>query len=299
MGRRGVVVEIAPKNQVIIMTANGEFVKVPFKKHVYVGQEIRYKPKERLSGWQLGLAASLFVVLLGTWPLLTNQLIPTSIMPAFIITLDINPSLELKVSEKQKIIGIEGLNRDGREFASRLAITGDDLRLALEKITSLAEREGYLRQGNNQVVVTIASKKDQGVSLLELRNRRTGEHSQLEQVVFDVFTANQMAQVRIWQVPESLQQEAKLAGVIPSRYIAIQIPEQPIIPQRMETKLTMADPVDREEQQLALDQPTPVRAVMPPAEWRKQAAVATRTPEIYNVGFSVAAQAKGEFKLYQ
>lgn len=299
MGRRGVVVEIAPKNQVIIMTANGEFIKVPFKKHVHVGQEIRYKEKERLNGWQLGLAASLFLVLLGTWPMFTSQLVQTSIIPAFIITLDINPSLELKVSDKQKVIAIEGLNRDGEEFAARLAIVGDDLRLALEKISSLAEREGYLRSGQNQVVVTIASDKERDASLKELRSRSTGEHGEVEKLVLDVFGANQLAQVRIWQVPASLQQEAKLAGITPSRYIAIQVPEQPVIPQRVETKLTMAEPIDPEEHVLDFEQPTPVRAVLPPVQWRKQAAVATRIPEIHNVGFSVVARAKGELTLYQ
>ena len=60
MRRSGVVVEIGPKNQVIVLTSR-EFVKVPFKKHVQVGQEIRFDPKrERLSIWQLGLAATLF-----------------------------------------------------------------------------------------------------------------------------------------------------------------------------------------------------------------------------------------------
>ena len=302
MGRRGVVVELAPKNQVIIMTAEGEFVKVPFKKHVHVGQEIRYVPKrERLNAWQLGLAATLFLALLGTWPIFTSQLVPTSTIPAFIITLDINPSLELSINGQRKILGVEGLNRDGRDFASRLALVGDDLRVALEKITNLAEQEGYLKPGQNQVVVTIASKQDQDATLMELKNRRNGQHSELENVVLEVFGTNQLAQVRIWQVPLSLQQEAKLAGITPSRYIAIQIPTQPVIPQRLETRLTMAEPVETEEQEqpLALDQPTPIRPVLPPVQWTKRASVATRTPEIYNVSFPVATQAKGEFRLYQ
>ncbi len=307
MGRKGVVVEIAPKNQVIIMTAEGEFVKVPFKKHVHVGQEIRCAPKkERLNSWQWGLAATLFLTLLGTWPMFTSQLMPASAIPAFIITLDINPSIELSVSDKQKVLGVEGLNRDGHDFASRLAVVGDDLRSALEKITSLAQREGYLKQGQNQVIVTIASKQDQDATLMELKNRRSGQHSELERVVMEVFGATQLAQVRVWQVPVALQQEAKLAGITPSRYIAIQMPTQPVIPQRLETRLTMTEPLEEETQPVTLalgggiqDQVTPIRPVLPPAQWTKKASAATRSSEIYNVSFPVATQAKGEFRLYQ
>ena len=123
MRYRGVVVEIGQKNQVIIMTTQGEFVKIPFKKHVQVGQEIRYAPKgERLSMWQMGLAATLFLALVGTWPLLSGTLVPTSVLPAYIITLDINPSLELQISDGQKILAVEGLNRDGKELVSQLRV---------------------------------------------------------------------------------------------------------------------------------------------------------------------------------
>lgn len=309
MGRKGVVVEIAPKNQVIIMTAQGEFVKVPFKKHVHVGQEIRCAPKrERLSAWQLGLAATLFLTLLGTWPMFTSRLLPASVMPAFVITLDINPSIELSISDKQRVLGIEGLNRDGRDFVSRLAVVGDDLRVALEKITNLAEKDGYLKQGQNQVIVTIASKQDQDATLMELKSRRSGQHSEIERVVVEAFGATQLAQVRVWQVPLALQQEAKLAGITPSRYIAIQMPTQPVIPQRLETKLTMTEPLEVEEQPLSLalsstlqDQTnvTPIRPVLPPAQWTKRASTVARASEVYNVSFPVVTQAKGEFRLYQ
>jgi len=74
---RGIVVEIAPKNKVIIMTPSGEFLKVPLRKHVQVGQEIRYTPRrERLSVWQLAAAAVLFLALVGSWPMISERLVP-------------------------------------------------------------------------------------------------------------------------------------------------------------------------------------------------------------------------------
>lgn len=306
MGHKGIVVEIAPKNRVIIMTVQGEFVKVPFKKHVIVGQEIRYSPKkERLGGWQLGVAATLFLALIGTWPLLSGQLVPTILAPAFIITLDINPSLELKISSEKKVLALEGLNRDGQDFASRLNVVGDDLRSALLKISNNAEKEGYLKQSQNQVIVTIATEREQDGTLKELKDRRSGQHSEVEQIIVDAFSTTKLAQVRVWQVPRSLQTEAKLAGITPSRYIAIQMPVNPVIPQRLETKLTMNDPPEVEEAVGTVVRTATLQAnteaVLPaltPAQWTKQTQGVTRTADLYNVSFPVAA-AKGDFRLYQ
>ncbi len=296
MKNRGVVVEIAAKNKVIVMTAQGEFIKVPFKKHVQVGQEIRYAPKkERLSAWQMGLAATLFLALVGTWPLLSGNLAPSFVAPAFVITLDINPSLEMQISADQQVLSVEGLNRDGQNLASRLDVVGHDLRPALAEITDKAEKLGYIKQGQNQVVVTIASQQEQNATLVELKDRRNGQHVELEKAIVEAFSTTKLAQVRVWQVPRSLQTEAKLAGIVPSRYIAIQMPETPVIPQRFDTKLTMNDPPEVEEvvsprvRTPHLANAEPVRPALTPTQWTKQASDLGRTTGLYNMNFSIVA----------
>lgn len=303
MRHSGVVVEIGPKNQVIIMTAHGEFIKVPFKKHVQVGQEIRYTPKrERLNIWQMGLAATLFLALVGTWPMLSGNLVPTSLVPAYIITLDINPSLELQVAESQEVLTVEGLNRDGRELVSHLNVVGDNLRQAMTEITHQAEKMGYIKQGQNEVVVTIASQNDQDATLVESQNWRNGvgKQADIERAIVDAFGTTQLAQVRIWQVPRSLQTEAKLAGIIPSRYIAIQmpattVPSSPVLPQRPETKLTMNDASEVEETVASLSRTSgfqasvePVRPALTPARWTKESMDTISRTGLYDVSFSVA-----------
>ncbi len=303
MRSNGVVVEIGQKNQVIILTAQGEFIKVPFKKHVQVGQEIRYAPKrERLSVWQMGLAATLFLALVGTWPLLSGNLVPTSIVPAFIITLDINPSLELQLSESHEVLAVEGLNRDGQELSSQLNVVGDSLRTALTRITRQAEKMGYLKQGQSEVVVTIASQKQQNAKLMESKNltNGVGEQGEIEKTIAEAFGTTQLTQVRVWQVPRSLQKEAKLAGIIPSRYLAIQMPASPnpanpVMPARLETKLTMNDSVEIQETVHPLGR-TPsaqasvetIRPALTPARWTKEETVPATRTDLYNVNFSVA-----------
>lgn len=299
MGYKGVVVEIAPKNKVIIMTSQGEFVKVPLRKHVQVGQEIRYNPKkERLSPWQLGFAATLFLALLSSWPLISGKLVPTApVPPAFILTVEVNPSLELHVSNDQEVLAVEGLNRDGRELAERLNIVGDDLYSALSTVAMQAEAEGYVKSQGQQVVVTIASQQDQSTTV---RDKRTGPYTELEQTIVDALSTTRLADVRIWHVPRTLQMEAKLAGINPSRYIAIQMPETPVIPQKIETKLTMADPPELEEvtsplvrTSLGQTNVKPTRPALTPSRWTR-GDTQTVGASTYNVNFPIAA-VKGDF----
>jgi hypothetical protein len=220
---RGVVVEIAKRNHIIVMTSRGEFVQVPFKKQVYVGQEVSFKQKERITPWQVGAAAMLFFALVSSWNMFIGNLVPGMNTPAFLITLDFNPSIELSVSEAHKVLAASGLNDDGEALISRINVVGEPLTLALERISTQAEQDGYLRQGAGEIIVTIAARDSQDTTFVELKNSRTGDHSKLEQAIVGALTQNSLAQVRIWQVPTQVLVDAKTAGITPARYIAIRL----------------------------------------------------------------------------
>ena len=66
------------------------------------------------------------------------------------------------------------------ELISRVDVVGQSLTTALDMISRQAEQDGYLRQRNNEIIVTIAAQDRQDATLVELRNSRTGEHSKLE-----------------------------------------------------------------------------------------------------------------------
>ncbi len=36
------------------------------------------------------------------------------------------PSFELQISAENRVLAVEGLNRDGRQVAAKLAVVGDD-----------------------------------------------------------------------------------------------------------------------------------------------------------------------------
>lgn len=307
MRGKGIVVEIAERDQVVVMTSRGEFIKVPFRKHVCVGQEVSFVRKERLSPWQLGFVAALFLLLIGSWPILTTRLIPVVNTPAFIVTLDINPSVELQISEDHQVIEVEGLNQDGRDLLSKLKIVGKDLPIAIALIGEQAKRDGYLKQGQNEVIVTIAQPGDSDSTLAELKNNRTGKHSELERTIVEAFTTTQLAQVRIWHVPTRIQNEAKLAGITPSRYIAIHV-QPPIVPQRMEARLTMNtnETVEtgttvpseaRESLVTTVGLGSGTRPMLAPVQWTKRTTAQAASQGAYGVALSGSSRVKGDFDL--
>ncbi|HPT83014.1 MAG TPA: anti-sigma factor domain-containing protein [Limnochordia bacterium] len=293
MRHKGIVVEIAPKGKVIILTPQGEFLKVPFRKHVQVGQEIRYTPRrERLSVWQLAAAAVLFLALVGSWPMLSERLVPQPAVPAFTVTLDLDSSFELTVSADGRVLGVEGLNRSGRELAQNVDVLGTNVRDAILTLAS--------RSGGTQAVVTVAAQQDGGAA--EVREKNAGLYTDLERTIVEALRAAQLVDVRIWEVPRSFQAEARLAGIVPSRYLAIQRPANPVVPLKIETRLTMTDDVPVVEEvstQLASAGPVPTKVMEPPrpaltpARWTRQAGEATPA-SIYNVSFPIAA-AKGDY----
>jgi len=290
---KGVVVEIAPEGKVIIMTSGGEFREVPFRKHVHVGQEIRYSPrKKRLNIWQLGLAATLFLALVGTWPLLTEKLVPGE--AAFVLTLDLNPSLELQISTKQRVLAAEGLNRDGKEFLAHLDITGLELEPALAQITAEARKRGHLKQGRDHVFVTVAA-LDGEKPTARVKMAEADQYNDLEQTVHDAFRTIGSAQVKIWRVPRKLQTEAKLAGITPGRYVVIQAPLQ-----RIETRLTMRD-AQPTKQAAAIpigERNQPRQISLKPAERAQASLTAMRVAGALDVDFG-AGSGKGDFRFYE
>jgi len=288
---KGIVVEIAPKNKVIILTPQGEFLKIPFRKHVQVGQEIRYTPRrERLSPWQLAAAAVLFLALLGSWPMVSDLLVPQPAVPAFTVTLDLDSSFELAVSADGKVLGVEGLNRGGKEMVQSLNVVGSDLRTALQSIAALAG-------SGKQAVVTVAAQQE---SIAAIKEKSAGQYSALEREIADALRAAKLADVRILEVPRSFQAEAKLAGIAPSKYLAIQHPQTPAVPLKMETRLTMSDPPELEDTPTQLAGATvaqrvmePIKPALTPTRWTRQSAE-TVPASIYNVSFPIAA-VKGDY----
>lgn len=209
MRAKGVVVEIAGRDKVIVLTQRGEFCKVPFAKPVCVGQEIQFVRKRRLGVLHFSLAALLVVSLASSSGLIRDRLrmIPGGSEPAYYVTLSINPRIELALNHGQRVVAIEGLNDNGRVLVSKLQVVGRDLGQALEEITRQVQLEGLLMDATHSVDVTIAIKiRDASTEDLESKKHdMVSTMEQLEQVVREILGRVSQPDVRICQTALSAQ----------------------------------------------------------------------------------------------
>ncbi len=78
-----------------------------------------------------------------------------------VVQMDVNPSIQLVVDEKNKVLSVNGVNDEGKMIVHGEAIVGKTLDEAIELIVSLEVDLGYIDQGDeNKVNFTISAKSD-------------------------------------------------------------------------------------------------------------------------------------------
>ena len=76
------------------------------------------------------------------------------------VGIDINPSIELTLDAKNKVISVSGANEDGQVLLyGESGIIGESAEKAVEKITKLAVSLGYLDEDNSVVLTNVTSAK--------------------------------------------------------------------------------------------------------------------------------------------
>lgn len=223
---RGVVMQAAADDHVIVMTSQGEFVRVPFTKPVCIGQEVYYTIKRPPILWKWSVVAALLLAIVSSASQI--QEIPGGSVPVYFLTLDINPSIELGINSKQRVVTAEGLNQDGVQLLHKMKVIGHSLKQAIKYIEEQAELDGYLRAGENQIVVTFSQDGIEDCKQLMLDDtvakNRTSQNS-LDQVIGDVIkeTLATVYHVQVWKVPTDIRKEVRKAGTTPANYIAVHV----------------------------------------------------------------------------
>lgn len=219
---KGIVVEVAARDHVIVMTSQGEFLRVPFSKPVCVGQEIQYTIKRPPFYFKWTVAAVLLLALVGSAGQIAD--IPGGTTPAFFVTLDINPSIELALNSGQRVVHAEGLNEEGRDLISKIDLVGATFKQAVESIEIQAESEGYLEPGKNEIVVTISQPgidEYEQVRFNDPSGPDAGADQEIEAVIKE--TLGTIYHVQMWRVPADAREKIRETGLTPAKYIAVYV----------------------------------------------------------------------------
>lgn len=106
-----------------------------------------------------------------------------------VIGIDVNPSVELSVNKRNKVLSAQALNEDARNIMEQMDLKGVDLNVAVNAVIGAMVTNGYLTDADNAILVTVAN--DSVKKAKNLRSTVVGDiktalkEQQLEAVVYD------------------------------------------------------------------------------------------------------------------
>ncbi len=123
--------------------------------HEQKGTVIPMKKKQTRKWVPLTAAAAALALVLGLG--LGFGLYQNSQEVATVVSLDVNPSIELHANAKNKIVKAEALNADGEKILKNLDLKGKDLDASVGTVLDAIIQEGYLNESANSVLVSVDS----------------------------------------------------------------------------------------------------------------------------------------------
>lgn len=151
----GMVIKVT-ETHIVLLTEEGMFKNVPRpispSEVPLIGQSYTHaeQKKEKYSFFKYGLVAAAFVLIFFAYFMLP---LGGSAEEAFIVTVDINPSIEVVADEHFRVIRAEGLNEDGRNILSSLQLE-EDLYMVMQQIIGETVSKGFMEGIENPLIAT-------------------------------------------------------------------------------------------------------------------------------------------------
>lgn len=83
------------------------------------------------------------------------------------VTLDVNPSIELKLNHKDKVVEVTARNADGEKILDGMDLKNSDLNVAVNALLGSMLRNGYLTEAANSILVSVESTDPQQSAALQ------------------------------------------------------------------------------------------------------------------------------------
>lgn len=154
----GIVIKVT-QNNIVLLCENGTFKNVPLTLTDQVpmlGQHFSYAEKRQLN---LNLMKYLSIASVLVLTILAYTFIPLGNKDsAYIIAMDINPSIEITLDKNLIVQEISGLNSDGEDLIEYMQVPNQQLFDVTEKIIKTAKEKGYFQYKEDALVsITVIS----------------------------------------------------------------------------------------------------------------------------------------------
>nr|WP_252187607.1 anti-sigma factor domain-containing protein [Anaeromonas gelatinilytica] len=148
------------EDKLILLTEDGRFVEVDKNSNnVDIGEEISVSDNKIYNcnvKKFIAVAAMLLIIMTGGYGVYGYY------NPYGYVNIDINPSVELTYNLYNRIINVEGINKDGEYIISKLGIDmqkNKKIEDVINKIIDEAVENGYMDEKENTVLITLTDEK--------------------------------------------------------------------------------------------------------------------------------------------
>ena len=133
--------------------------------------KVIYMEKKKNRGFTAFAAvAAVFVLLIaGIFIAKNNGLGTSSNALAAVVSLDVNPSIELKVDKDEEVISATGLNADGKKVLEGMDLEDTDLDVAVNAIIGSMLKHGYLSDMQNSILLSVSGVEGYDANALETK----------------------------------------------------------------------------------------------------------------------------------
>lgn len=202
----------------IVLTPQGQWRALELSGRLpEVGEEIMLPPLKKKKAQHLIAAVAAVLLLVLAFPLARQSLIPAALgEPAYYIAIDINPSVELAVNNRDRVIDAQGLNCDGENLLANVSLKEETSAAAVKILANEAVRQGYFlpeRQGAMLLTVTPAVANEDSMAASDQLGRK------LTDVAQDIFQQAEVeAVVKTATVQPEIRRHAEAAGLSAGKY---------------------------------------------------------------------------------
>ncbi|HBX22571.1 MAG TPA: hypothetical protein DEF34_02880 [Desulfotomaculum sp.] len=215
MKMEGTVLEINSETA-LVMTSKCDFVEIYRRDGLEAGQEIIFSRRDvvrkgkRTGRLTLALVACLALFFICI-PVYISFFTGTAGAAVAYVSLDINPSLELAVNDRYKVLEATALNKDGDKLLQSVSVQGKPIADAVEALIKAAEEMQYLSpDGQGQVLVCLAP--------AESLNQNAKLLSNIDDQLVNLGKSNATTKIKIVGTTNIQHQEAQQVGMSAGRY---------------------------------------------------------------------------------
>lgn len=154
------------------------------------GTVIIMKETKKSNIWlkRIASVAAVFVVLI--FGMVGMNIYNTNYSIASTVSLDVNPSIEIKVNNKEQVLEVNALNDEAETVIDNMDFKGNDLDVTVNALIGSMLRHGYISEISNSILVSVANDDSEKGAIM--KKKLTDEISKLLQT--DTFSGAVLSQ---------------------------------------------------------------------------------------------------------